>query len=313
MRFLTLLVLLTYSLELVPHAHAVPALGIVSQVAGQMSWLSVFFMMFLVFSLGLLGLVLMHIKKHFSRYLCLVFLMSLAFGYWMMSSSDSSLMNMEFHQNPSSSVSVQEVYADKDAVLLDIREPAEWERGSIPSSLKIRYADIFDGQWGGFDQTSRVYVFCSSGSRARSVTEFLVEQGINASVVRGGVKAWSSAEYPWTGVPDFTGDERLASFRRPLTASEVEEYRSEGVVILDARSAEDFEWWSVPGSYSVPYLYTPRQDLGRLFDQIPESVPVIPLCDGSDFSCFSAQMISLIAQERGHEVIGRISDLRTFR
>ena len=78
--------------------------------------------------------------------------------------------------------------------LLDIRTPAEIERGVLPSAktlpmhlvpLKLTY----------FSESPRqIVIYCRTGSRSAQVCRFLNQQGINNVIsLRGGVVKWSSA------------------------------------------------------------------------------------------------------------------------
>jgi rhodanese-related sulfurtransferase len=78
--------------------------------------------------------------------------------------------------------------------LVDIRTPAEIERGVLPRAktlamhlvpLKLRY----------FAESPRqIVVYCRTGSRSAQVCRFLSRQGIhNVISLRGGVVKWASA------------------------------------------------------------------------------------------------------------------------
>ena len=78
--------------------------------------------------------------------------------------------------------------------LVDIRTPAEIERGVLPRAktlpmhmvpLKLRY----------FTESPRqIVVYCRTGSRSAQVCRFLNQQGIhNVISLRGGIVKWASA------------------------------------------------------------------------------------------------------------------------
>ena len=77
--------------------------------------------------------------------------------------------------------------------LLDIRTPAEIERGVLPNArtlamhlipLKLNY----------FSESPRqIVIYCRTGSRSAQVCRFLNQQGINNVIsLRGGVVKWAS-------------------------------------------------------------------------------------------------------------------------
>ncbi|MDT0342215.1 rhodanese-like domain-containing protein [Streptomyces litchfieldiae] len=81
------------------------------------------------------------------------------------------------------------------ARLLDVREPDEWAAGHAEEALHIpigqvvgRLAEITEHA--GED---RLYVVCKVGGRSAQVTAYLVQQGLDAVNVDGGMHAWQAA------------------------------------------------------------------------------------------------------------------------
>ena len=82
---------------------------------------------------------------------------------------------------------------DKNAVILDVRSPEEFNSGKIPNSINI---DIFKGQ--GFiylidelDKAKNFYVYCRSGARSRQACSVMNQMGIqNAYNLLGGIMEW---------------------------------------------------------------------------------------------------------------------------
>lgn len=80
------------------------------------------------------------------------------------------------------------------AVLLDVREPDEWEAGHAPGAVHLplgRLAeapDLLDGK--------PVFAICRSGRRSGEAAKALTAAGIEARNVDGGMQAWSSAGLP---------------------------------------------------------------------------------------------------------------------
>jgi rhodanese-related sulfurtransferase len=83
--------------------------------------------------------------------------------------------------------------------LLDIRTPAEVERGVIPDAmalsmhlipLKLNYFT---------ESTKQIVIYCRTGSRSAQVCRFLNQQGINNVIsLRGGVVKWAAGGHPMT-------------------------------------------------------------------------------------------------------------------
>ncbi|MEI6373859.1 MAG: rhodanese-like domain-containing protein [Actinomycetes bacterium] len=78
------------------------------------------------------------------------------------------------------------------AVLLDIREPHEWEAGHSPDAVFLPLAWISDAR-ASIPAGTRVVVTCRSGNRSRVGTEVLLAHGYEAFNLAGGMQAWVDA------------------------------------------------------------------------------------------------------------------------
>ncbi|WP_037960024.1 rhodanese-like domain-containing protein [Streptomyces violens] len=83
--------------------------------------------------------------------------------------------------------------------LLDVREDDEWEAGHAEGALHIpmsdfvaRYAELTEKAPEG----GKVYVLCRVGGRSAQVTQYLVQQGVDAVNVEGGMQSWEAAGRP---------------------------------------------------------------------------------------------------------------------
>lgn len=81
------------------------------------------------------------------------------------------------------------------AFLLDVREPDEWAAGHIDSALHVPIAQIPD-RVADLPGDRPIAVFCRGGGRSSRVTGFLVQSGIDAHNVTGGMRAWEAAGRP---------------------------------------------------------------------------------------------------------------------
>lgn len=97
-------------------------------------------------------------------------------------------------------MTVQELKAlidsgDKDFVLLDVRNPHEYEIAQIPGSVLIPLSDIENGK--GVTQVkellngSKLIAHCKMGGRSAKALAILQENGITGTNVKGGIQAWS--------------------------------------------------------------------------------------------------------------------------
>lgn len=81
---------------------------------------------------------------------------------------------------------------EADFVLLDVREPLEWEICSLPNSVRIPRREVRD-RLEEIDTAKDVIVYCRSGVNSRAITKFLRDAG-NDRVrnMAGGILAWAN-------------------------------------------------------------------------------------------------------------------------
>lgn len=92
-------------------------------------------------------------------------------------------------------ISVQELAALKDAVVVDVREPDEYASGHVPAATNMPLGDVRErsAELGG---AGTVYVVCQSGRRSALACEALESLGLAAVNVTGGTTAWIAADLP---------------------------------------------------------------------------------------------------------------------
>jgi rhodanese-related sulfurtransferase len=83
---------------------------------------------------------------------------------------------------------------DAGAVLLDVREPDEWDTGHAPEATWIPMGDVGARQ-GELAGDRPVVVVCRSGVRSAKVTSALRQAGYDAANLAGGMQAWAAAGY----------------------------------------------------------------------------------------------------------------------
>ncbi|MCJ2543720.1 molybdopterin-synthase adenylyltransferase MoeB [Thermostichus vulcanus] len=90
--------------------------------------------------------------------------------------------------------------AQKDFVLIDVRNPNEWEIGRIPGAQLIPLPQIENGD--GVEQVrqlvngSELIVHCKSGMRSAKALGILQAAGIQGKNLKGGILAWAEAYDP---------------------------------------------------------------------------------------------------------------------
>lgn len=80
-----------------------------------------------------------------------------------------------------------------EAVLIDVREPWEWEQLRIPDAVLIPLAEV-PQRLEEIPDDRDVYVHCRVGGRSGKAVEFLHEHGRPRAInVVGGIEAWQEA------------------------------------------------------------------------------------------------------------------------
>jgi rhodanese-related sulfurtransferase len=84
-----------------------------------------------------------------------------------------------------------------DAVLLDVREPYEWQTGHAPRAVHLPLSALAAGAGLPTHAQARPrIVICRSGNRSRQAAELLVARGAVAVDVIGGMRDWAGAGLP---------------------------------------------------------------------------------------------------------------------
>lgn len=92
---------------------------------------------------------------------------------------------------------VEQLQQSPKPLLLDVREPWEFNFASLPDSLLIPMGDIPSRAHQELDPDQPIVVVCHHGARSLSVTMWLREQGFeHAQSLAGGIDRWSRAIDP---------------------------------------------------------------------------------------------------------------------
>lgn len=79
--------------------------------------------------------------------------------------------------------------AETGALILDVREPFEWEQGTLPGATLIPMNEI-PARLGELDVEQTLLVVCRSGGRSHQVAMYLAANGYaKAANMAGGMKA----------------------------------------------------------------------------------------------------------------------------
>lgn len=77
---------------------------------------------------------------------------------------------------------------DNDATILDVREPDEWDQGTLPGAMLISQGEIVD-RMEEIPKDRPVLCVCRSGGRSTNVAAFLSFNDYEAANMSGGMKA----------------------------------------------------------------------------------------------------------------------------
>ena len=79
------------------------------------------------------------------------------------------------------------------AKLIDVREPWEYQAAHVEPSTLMPMGEVPTRAHQELDPEDRLLILCHHGARSLSVTNWLRQQGFEASQsIAGGIEAWSS-------------------------------------------------------------------------------------------------------------------------
>lgn len=84
---------------------------------------------------------------------------------------------------------------DESAILLDVREDDEWQRGHVTGARHIPMGDV-PARMGEIDADATLYVMCHAGGRSQRVAQYLARNGYEPINVSGGILAWAGIGRP---------------------------------------------------------------------------------------------------------------------
>lgn len=92
----------------------------------------------------------------------------------------------------------QRMAADTQAVLVDVRQPAEYAEGHLHGALLMDWLDTaaFARTLATLDASKTYYVYCQRGVRSRKAAARMQKEGLNVVELKGGYAAWAAAGRP---------------------------------------------------------------------------------------------------------------------
>jgi len=101
-----------------------------------------------------------------------------------------------FSAPPSAAVADLPEDPTADGIVLDVREPYEWQAGHIPGAVHVPMNSVpttVHYEPDRIPTDRRVHVVCAVGGRSGQVTAWLVKNGYDAVNIAGGMHAWAQA------------------------------------------------------------------------------------------------------------------------
>jgi rhodanese-related sulfurtransferase len=102
---------------------------------------------------------------------------------------------MDTSDVPQAQVSALPLEFGASALLLDVREEDEWQRGHAPGAQHIPMGDV-PARMDEIDPDKDLFVICHAGGRSRRVAQYLQRNGYEPVNVDGGMLAWAQAGRP---------------------------------------------------------------------------------------------------------------------
>ncbi len=94
-------------------------------------------------------------------------------------------------------ISVEQAYRlyQQGYFLLDVRTQEEWDSIHVPNATLIPL-DQLPQRLNELPKDRPILVICRSGNRSQTGRDILLQNGWNATSIRGGLRAWQAAGYP---------------------------------------------------------------------------------------------------------------------
>jgi rhodanese-related sulfurtransferase len=106
--------------------------------------------------------------------------------------SESPPANLEPEITPQAFAELRSAASSDAPILLDVREPWEFQTASLAHSLAMPMGDVPSRAHAELDPDAHIVVLCHHGQRSLSVAMWLRGQGFErAQSLAGGIDAWS--------------------------------------------------------------------------------------------------------------------------
>jgi rhodanese-related sulfurtransferase len=101
-----------------------------------------------------------------------------------------------FSRTPSTDpAALAERLGSRAVLVLDVRQPDEWRRGHIRTSVNVPLSQL-RGKLTTLPRDRTVVAVCASGHRSAAAARVLRRAGYEAENLKGGMYAWSRSSLP---------------------------------------------------------------------------------------------------------------------
>lgn len=92
------------------------------------------------------------------------------------------------------------IKSSKNAIILDVRTPAEFESGAIENAINMDYREAhFEDKMNAINHNKTYFVYCLSGGRSGEAVKWMKNNGFkNVYGLEGGVLAWQKNNFSIT-------------------------------------------------------------------------------------------------------------------
>jgi len=156
---------------------------------------------------------------------------------------------------------LEKIQATKDAQVVDVRTPGEYEGGHIANARNINWNDDnFIANTASLDKSKPVFVYCLSGGRSGSAAKALRKEGFTTVYeMPGGMMEWRSKDLPLT--TDKPADVQANS---EMTLAQYNALlETDKTVVIDF-----YAEWCIPCKKMKPFLDVMTKELSNTVDII---------------------------------------------
>ncbi|TSI05974.1 rhodanese-like domain-containing protein [Lysinibacillus sp. BW-2-10] len=79
---------------------------------------------------------------------------------------------------------------DSGYLVLDVREPNEFEEGHIPGAINKPLSELQAGDFSNIDKAEKYIVICRSGNRSKTASDLLLTEGFEIINTSEGMSSW---------------------------------------------------------------------------------------------------------------------------